>query len=254
MNDEDLLRYSRHILLDDIGVEGQERILNEHVIIIGARGLGSAAAPYLAAAGVGQISLVDHDAVDLTNLQRQIMHRHTSVGMAKVVSGKQMLEALNPNCQVHTYQQKADSDLLNTLLPTVDVVLDCTDNYATRQLINRSCVAFKKPLVSGAAIRFDGQITVIDPRIDQSACYACMFSPEENFVETKCSTMGVFSPLVGTIGTLQAAQALQILGGFGEPLSHAKGSRLLMWDALRNEMNQIHLKKRLDCPVCSKAS
>jgi len=192
MNDQELLRYSRHILLDDIGIEGQEKILSAHVIMIGAGGLGSAAAPYLAAAGVGKITLIDHDVVDLTNLQRQIMHRQTSIGMPKVSSAKNMLQELNPHLNVVALEQKVTSELLDQLLPTATVVLDCTDNFSSRHLINASCVKHQIPLVSGAAIRFDGQLTVIDPRQKGTPCYACLFPKDQKFDEVQCSTMGVF--------------------------------------------------------------
>ena len=250
MNDQDLLRYSRHILLDDIGIEGQEKILAAHVVIIGAGGLGSAAAPYLAAAGVQNITLIDHDKVDLTNLQRQIMHQHDSVGQAKVVSGKKMLEKLNPGLIVKALEKKADEQLLNELIPTATVVLDCSDNFSTRQLVNRVCVKHNAPLVSGSAIRFDGQITVIDPRQSNAPCYACLFPPEQSFDEIQCSTMGIFSPLVGIIGAMQAAQALQLIMGIGHTLT----GRLLLWDALSTEVQEIQISKREGCPVCSTKS
>lgn len=248
MNDQDLLRFSRHILLDDIGIEGQEKILASHVVIIGAGGLGSAAAPYLAAAGVGKITLIDHDRVDLTNLQRQIMHRTSSVGQSKVASGKEMIEALNPGVQVTTFEQKADEAWLDDVLPTTTVVLDCSDNFKTRHLVNRACIKHQVPLVSGAAIRFDGQLTVIDPKNPDTPCYACLFPADQEFSEVQCSTMGVFSPLVGIIGTMQAAQALQIIMGHPKTLV----GRLLLWDARSTEINEIKLHKREDCPVCKK--
>jgi molybdopterin/thiamine biosynthesis adenylyltransferase len=248
MNDAQLLRYSRHLLLEDIDVEGQEKLLNAHVLVIGAGGLGSAAAPYLAAAGVGYITLVDHDDIELTNLQRQIMHIEAMVGKSKVVSGKQFLQQLNPGIQVETIQSKANSSLLDELLPSVDIVLDCTDNFSTRHLINASCVQHQKPLVSGSALRFDGQVSVFDPRDKQSPCYACIFSPEETFEEVSCATMGIFSPLVGIIGTIQAAQALQVLIQFGEPLI----GRMLLWNARTTQVDQIRITRNADCPVCSK--
>ena len=248
MNDAQLLRYSRHLLLEDIDVEGQEKLLNAHVLVIGAGGLGSAAAPYLAAAGVGHITLVDHDDVELTNLQRQIMHTEAMVGKGKVVSGKQFLQQLNPGIQVETIQSKANSSLLDELLPSVDIVLDCTDNFSTRHLINASCVQHQKPLVSGSALRFDGQVSVFDPRNEISPCYACIFSPEETFEEVSCATMGIFSPLVGIIGTIQAAQALQVLIRFGEPLI----GRMLLWNARTTQVDQIRITRNADCPVCGK--
>jgi len=248
MNDQDLLRYSRHILLDDIGIEGQEKILAAHAVIIGAGGLGSAAAPYLAAAGIGKITLIDHDTVDLTNLQRQIMHNQNSVGLAKVQSGKTMLQNLNPHIQVNAIQEKATADLLEQLLPNASVVLDCSDNFTTRHMVNAACVKHQVPLVSGAAIKFDGQVTVINPRQTGTPCYACLFPADQEFNEVQCSTMGVFSPLVGIIGSIQAAQALQVIMQIGEPLV----GKLLLWDARSSQVDQITLHQREDCPVCSK--
>lgn len=248
MNDQDLLRYSRHILLDDIGIEGQEKILAAHAIVIGAGGLGSAAAPYLAAAGVGKITLIDHDTVDLTNLQRQIMHNQNSVGQAKVQSGKAMLLNLNPHVQINAIQEKATAELLEQLLPSASVVLDCSDNFTTRHMVNAACVKHKVPLVSGAAIKFDGQVTVIDTRQTGTPCYACLFPADQEFNEVQCSTMGVFSPLVGIIGSIQAAQALQVIMQIGEPLV----GKLLLWDARSSQVDQIALHQRDDCPICSK--
>lgn len=248
MNDAQLLRYSRHLLLEDIDVEGQEKLLNAHALVIGAGGLGSAAAPYLAAAGVGHITLVDHDEVELTNLQRQIMHTDAMIGKSKVASGKQFLSQLNPSIQIETIQAKATASLLDELLPSVDIVLDCTDNFSTRHLINASCVKHQIPLVSGSALRFDGQVAVFDPRITTSPCYACIFSPDENFKEVSCASMGIFSPLVGIIGAIQAAQALQVLIQFGESLV----GRMLLWDARTTQVDQIRIARNLDCPVCSK--
>ncbi len=248
MNDQDLLRYSRHILLDDIGIEGQQKILAAHAIVIGAGGLGSAAAPYLAAAGIGKMTLIDHDTVDLTNLQRQIMHNQNSVGQAKVQSGKAMLLNLNPHVQVNALQEKATAELLDQLLPTASVVLDCSDNFTTRHMVNAACVKHKVPLVSGAAIKFDGQVTVIDTRQTGTPCYACLFPADQEFNEVQCSTMGVFSPLVGIIGSIQAAQALQVIMQIGEPLV----GKLLLWDARSSQVDQIALHQRDDCPICSK--
>ena len=249
MNDEQLLRYSRHLLLEEIDVAGQEKLLHSHVLVIGAGGLGSAAAPYLAAAGVGNITLVDHDQVELTNLQRQIMHTENSVGKSKVGSGKQFLEQLNSDIHIETIQTKATASLLDDLLPSVDVVLDCTDNFSTRHLINASCVKHKIPLVSGSALRFDGQISVFDPRNASSPCYACIFTPDEQFEEVSCSSMGIFSPLVGIIGAMQAAQALQVLIGFGEPLV----GRMLLWNARTTQIDEFKIARNPECPVCGKA-
>jgi molybdopterin/thiamine biosynthesis adenylyltransferase len=249
MNDQELLRYSRHILLDEIGIEGQNKLLQSHVLIIGAGGLGSACAPYIAAAGVGTITIVDHDIVDLTNLQRQIMHEATSVGEPKVNSAASMLGRLNPNTKIIPIQKRADQTLLDELVASVDVVIDCTDNFKTRHAINLACVQAKKPLVFGAAIQLDGQASVFDVNHDQSPCYACIFPEDQAFEEVRCATMGVFSPLVGIIGTLQAAQALQIIVGFEEPLI----GRLALWDGRRSEMTQIKIKRKIDCPVCASA-
>jgi len=246
VNDEQLLRYSRHLLLDEIDLAGQEKLLNSHVLVIGAGGLGSAAAPYLAAAGIGTITLMDFDAVELTNLQRQIMHTQTSVGSSKVDSGKRFLEALNPTINVVSLQERATADNLAEILPSVDVVLDCTDNFATRQLINAACTQHRVALVSGSALRLDGQLSVFDVKHADSPCYACIFSPDEAPEEINCATMGVFSPLVGIIGTMQAAQALQVLIGFGSPLI----GRLLLWNARNTQIETIHISRNQDCPVC----
>ncbi|MEP6970044.1 MAG: HesA/MoeB/ThiF family protein, partial [Betaproteobacteria bacterium] len=219
MNDAQLLRYSRHILLDEIGIEGQDRIRAAHVLIVGAGGLGSPAALYLGSAGVGRITLVDHDTVDLTNLQRQIAHTTQRVGQAKVLSAQAAVGAINPDVRVDSLAQRADDALLAQWLPDVDVVLDCSDNFATRHLINAACVRHRKPLVSGAAIRFDGQVSVYDSRDDGAPCYACVFPPDQSFEEVNCATMGVFAPLVGIIGTVQAAEALKLLAGVGRSLA-----------------------------------
>jgi molybdopterin/thiamine biosynthesis adenylyltransferase len=249
MNDEQLLRYSRHLLLEEIDVAGQEKLLNAHALIIGAGGLGSAAAPYLAAAGVGHITLVDHDQVELTNLQRQIMHTESSLGSSKVDSGKVFLERLNTGIRIEAIEAKANSSLLDELLPSVDIVLDCTDNFATRHLINASCVKHQTPLVSGSALRFDGQLSVFDPRNAVSPCYACIFSPDEQFEEVSCSSMGIFSPLVGIIGAMQAAQALQVLIGFGEPLM----GRMLLWNARTTQIDEFKISRNAECSVCGQS-
>jgi molybdopterin-synthase adenylyltransferase len=249
MNDEQLLRYSRHVLLEDIDVAGQEKLLTSHALLIGAGGLGSAAAPYLAAAGVGKITLIDHDQVELTNLQRQIMHTQASIGQNKVASGKSFLDRLNPGVEVDVMATKADDNLLDRILPTVNIVLDCTDNFATRQMINRLCVKHQVPLVSGSALRFDGQISVFDPRNKTSPCYACVFSPAEQLDEVSCASMGIFSPLVGIIGAMQAAQALQVLIGFGEPLV----GRMLLWNARNTQIDEIRISRNPECLVCGLA-
>jgi molybdopterin/thiamine biosynthesis adenylyltransferase len=246
MNDEQLLRYSRHLLLEEIDVEGQEKLLASHALIIGAGGLGSAAAPYLAAAGVGKITLVDHDTVELTNLQRQIMHSQNSLGQSKVESGKQFLQGLNPALTMNVVEERVREDLLAKLLPTVDITLDCTDNFVTRHLINAICFKHQVPLVSGSALKFDGQLSVFDFRNAMSPCYACLFSPEVPVEEVSCSSMGIFSPLVGIIGAMQAAQALQVLIGFGQPLV----GRMLLWNALNTQIDLIRIARNPECVIC----
>jgi len=246
MTDEQLLRYSRHILLDELGVEGQQRIMQAHALVIGAGGLGSPAALYLGTAGVGRITLVDHDTVDLTNLQRQIAHTLARVGQPKAQSAQQAIAAINPEPRVRVVAQRADARLLDEWVPAADVVIDCCDNFATRHAINAACVRHAKPLVSGAAIRFDGQISVYDTRDVQSPCYACVFPPAEDFEETLCATMGVFAPLVGIIGTMQAAEALKLLAGVGSSLV----GRLQMLDARSMQWSEVRVPRNMRCAVC----
>jgi len=247
MNDRQLLRYARHILLDDIGVEGQERICAGHVLVLGAGGLGSPVALYLGSAGVGRITLVDDDTVDLTNLQRQIAHTTDRVGVPKVESASAAIAAINPEVQVTRVRERADAALLDRLLPPVDVVLDCSDNFATRHLLNAACVRHRKPLVAGAAIRFDGQLSVYDTRNETSPCYACVFPPDADYEETLCSSMGVFAPMVGIIGTMQAAEALKLLSGAGSSLA----GRLQMLDARTMEWTDVRIRRNPTCRVCS---
>lgn len=246
MTDEQLLRYSRHILLDALGIDGQTRILATHALIIGAGGLGSPVALYLASGGVGKITLVDDDTVDFTNLQRQILHTQARVGMAKAESGRQALSAINPEIEIVPLQQRLTGEALDALVATADIVLDCTDNFATRHAINRACVHHKKPLVSGAAIRFDGQISVYDLRQDDSPCYHCLFPEGDDVDEVRCAVMGVFAPLTGIIGTMQAAEALKLAAGIGESLT----GRLLLLDALEMEWRTVKFKKDAGCAVC----
>jgi molybdopterin/thiamine biosynthesis adenylyltransferase len=247
MTDDQLLRYSRHILLGEIGIEGQQRILASHALIVGAGGLGSPVALYLGSAGVGHITVVDHDVVDMTNLQRQIVHNMRRVGQAKVVSAQAAIAAINPDVKVTPIAARADAALLDTLVAQADVVLDCCDNFATRQAINAACVKHRKPLVSGAAIRFDGQICVYDARDNNSPCYACVFAPDTVFEETRCATMGVFAPLVGIIGSMQAAEALKLLSAAGQTLT----GRLLMLDGRCMEFTEVRIARQTACPVCS---
>ena len=247
MTDDQLLRYSRHILLDEMGIEGQERVLAAHALIIGAGGLGSPAALYLASAGVGHITLVDDDVVDLTNLQRQIAHTTARVGQPKVASAAVALEAINPEVRVTALQTRVDAETLQALVREASVVLDCSDNYATRHAVNAACMRHGKPLVAGAVIRFDAQITVLDPRDAQSPCYACIFPPQAEFEEVRCSTLGVFAPLVGVVGAMQAAEALKLLAGVGTSLA----GRLLMLDGRTMEWSTLRLQRAPHCSVCA---
>lgn len=245
MTDQELLRYSRHILLNEIGVEGQQRLRQASMLVIGAGGLGSPAAFYLASAGVARITLVDGDRVDLTNLQRQILHTTERIGTPKATSGQAALAAINADVQVVPVTQRADQDALADLVSTATVVLDCSDNFATRHALNRACVTHRKPLVSGAAIRFDGQVAVFDLRHGASPCYACLFPPGDGEDEL-CAVMGVFAPLTGIIGTTQAAEALKLAAGIGESLE----GRLLMLDALSMRWHSVRVKRDPACPVC----
>lgn len=246
MNDSELLRYSRHLLLNEIGVEGQERILAAHALVIGAGGLGSPAALYLASAGIGRLTLADGDTVDLTNLQRQILHSEARVGQPKALSGKQALAAINPATEVIAVNERLEGEALNAAVAAADVVLDCCDNFATRHAVNRACVVQKTPLVSGAAIRFDGQLTVFDARRTASPCYHCLFPEGEDVEEVRCAVMGVFAPLTGIIGAMQAAEALKLVAGCGtSPIG-----RLLLLDGLSMEWRSVKFGRDPGCPVC----
>jgi molybdopterin-synthase adenylyltransferase len=247
LTDQQLLRYSRHILLDELGVEGQQKLLDAHVLVIGAGGLGSPVAMYLGTAGVGRITIVDHDTVDLTNLQRQIAHTLDRVGRPKVESAARSIAAINPEVRVVALQERADAGRLAALVADADVVIDCSDNFATRHAVNTACVAHRKPLVSGAAIGFDGQISVYDSRDPAMPCYACLFPPDAAFEEVRCATMGVFAPLVGIIGTMQAAEALKLLAGIGSSLA----GRLQMLDARSMEWTEVRIARQADCTVCA---
>ena len=247
MNDNQLLRYSRHILLPKIGYEGQEKLVNSHVLIIGAGGLGSPVALYLAASGVGHLTICDFDDVDLTNLQRQIIHTTASVGTNKAVSAKQTIYEINPDVNVQTVRQNSSEAEFAELVAKADVVIDCSDNFATRYALNRVCFMLKKPLVSGAAIGFEGQISVFDFRHVNSPCYHCLYPDTGDDTEMRCSENGVFAPLVGMIGTTQAAEALKLLINIGESLE----GRLLLLDAFNLEWRTIKLKRDLKCAVCS---
>jgi adenylyltransferase/sulfurtransferase len=249
MNDDELLRYSRHILLDEIGVEGQARIRAAHAVVVGAGGLGSPAAMYLASAGIGTLTLADGDRVDLTNLQRQILHTTDRVGQPKAESGRQTLASINPQVQVTALTERLDGAALDVLVAQASVILDCTDNFATRHAINRACVAHRKPLVSGAAVRFDGQLAVYDPRAADAACYACLF-PEGEGQDELCAVMGVFAPLTGIIGTLQAAEALKIVAGGQRPIGESMQGRLLLLDVLTMNIRTVRVPRDPHCAVC----
>ncbi|MDD5177410.1 MAG: molybdopterin-synthase adenylyltransferase MoeB [Sterolibacterium sp.] len=246
MNDQQLLRYSRHILLPQIDVDGQTRLLESRALVVGAGGLGSPVALYLASAGVGSLTLADGDTVDLTNLQRQILHRNSSVGRPKAESGRDTLADINPECRVLALAERLDGERLKSEIAVADVVLDCSDNFATRHAINRACVEFNKPLVSGAAVRFDGQVSVFDSRLTSSPCYHCLFPEGQDVEEVRCAVMGVFAPLTGIIGSVQAAEALKLLIGCGESLA----GRLLLLDGLAMEWRSITVPRDPDCAVC----
>ena len=246
MDDSELLRYSRHILLPEIGIDGQEKIAASHALIVGAGGLGSPVALYLASAGVGTLTICDADVVDLTNLQRQIAHDTTTIGVSKVESAKRRIAAINPGVAVRALKVRAGPDELPELVANASVVLDCSDNFATRHAINRACVNAGKPLVSGAALRFDGQLAVFDTRLADSPCYHCIFAEGDEIEETRCAVMGVFAPLVGVIGAMQAAEALKLLAACGE----SAVGKLFLYDALGAEWRTLRVKRDPHCPVC----
>lgn len=250
MNDDQLLRYSRHILLPQLGIEGQEKFRRSHALVVGAGGLGSPVALYLAAAGIGTLTICDSDAVDLTNLQRQIVHRNDAIGVPKAESARQTLATVNPEVKVNALTERVAGARLDQLVAGSGIVLDCSDNFATRHAINRACVAHRKPLVSGAGVRFDGQVTVFDLREAQSPCYHCLFPEHGDNEDTRCAVMGVFAPLVGIIGATQAAEALKLVAGIGESLN----GRLLLLDALAMEWRTVRLKRDPACAVCAQRS
>jgi adenylyltransferase/sulfurtransferase len=247
MDDRQLLRYSRHILLDELGVDAQARFAAAHALVVGAGGLGNPAAQFLASAGIGTVTLVDADVVDLTNLQRQILFAMDDVGTPKVAAAARRIAAINPEVRVVQAAQRVGATELAALVAAADVVLDCTDNFATRHAINRACVTARKPLVSGAAIRFDGQVSVFDVRDPAAPCYHCLFGEGEDLEETRCATMGVFAPLVGIVGATQAAEALKLVAGVGRPLV----GRLLLIDALAMEWREVRVPRDPACPVCA---
>lgn len=246
MQDQQLLRYSRQIMLPEVDISGQQALLNARVLIVGMGGLGSPAALYCAAAGVGTLAITDFDEVDLSNLQRQIVHRQASIGQAKVDSAKATLNDLNPECRIITLANKLEGDALTEQVQQADLVLDCSDRFSTRFAINAACVATKTPLVSGAAIQFGGQLAVFDPRQPDSPCYRCLYDDSDDEA-LRCADNGVISPLVGVIGSLQALEAVKLLSGAGK----AAVGQLLIFDALNTQWRSMTLKKDPGCPVCS---
>jgi molybdopterin-synthase adenylyltransferase len=246
MDDSLLLRYSRHILLPELGIEAQEKISAAHVLVVGAGGLGTPVAQFLVAAGVGSLTLCDPDRVDLTNLARQILYATPDVGTAKVVAAKARLALINPNVRVDTLEARVGPDELAPLVARADVVVDCCDNFATRHAVNRACVGARKPLVSGAAIRFDGQVAVFDSRDPASPCYHCLFGEGEELEETRCAIMGVFAPVVGIVGATQAAEVLKLLSNTGETMT----GRLLLLDALTMHWRELRVTRDPACDVC----
>jgi molybdopterin/thiamine biosynthesis adenylyltransferase len=249
VDDAQRLRYSRHLLLNEFGEEAQERLLASHALVVGAGGLGSAALLYLAASGVGRITVCDGDRVDLTNLQRQVVHRLDSIGKPKASSAAATLAAINPEVRVVPLEERLDAQRIAVLAREADVVLDCSDNFATRHAINRACVAARRPLVSGAGIRFDGQVAVFDLRDERASCYHCLFAEDGDSAEERCATLGVFAPLVGIVGTFQALEAIKLLAGIGETLA----GRLMLFDALASRWHEVRLARDPHCRVCGAA-
>ncbi len=245
MNDQQLLRYSRHILVDEIGVEGQEKLLAARVLIIGAGGLGSPAALYLASAGIGTLSIADGDTVELSNLQRQILHSDARIGESKTQSAQQALAITNPDCIVRALPRLEGQALLDAVT-NADVVLDCTDNFATRYALNRACITLKKPLISGAAIKLTGQLFVVDPRVTDAPCYACLYPEEGVDEDLRCATTGILAPVTGVIGCMQAVEAIKLITGFGQ----AATGRLQRYDALTGTWRSGRVLRDKACPVC----
>jgi molybdopterin-synthase adenylyltransferase len=247
MQDDLLLRYSRHIMLPQLEYAGQEKLTQSHALIIGAGGLGAPVAMYLAAAGVGNLTICDFDQVDLTNLQRQIIHTTAAVGQNKALSAQATIASLNPEVKVNVETTRLNDDALAARVVEADVVIDCSDNFATRYLLNQLCFTHKTPLVSGAAIRFEGQLSVFDFRHDESPCYHCLYPDVGDDQALRCADNGVFAPLVGMIGTAQAAEAIKVLLNIGQTMQ----GRLLLLDALSAEWRTIRLKKDPSCTVCA---
>ena len=246
MDDSQLLRYSRHILLDELGPDAQQKFAEAHIVVVGMGGLGTPAAQFLAAAGIGTLTLCDADHVDLTNLQRQVLYATPDVGKAKVDAAAARIGAINPDVRVARVPERVGVAELTPLAAAADVVLDCSDNFETRHAVNRACVGAATPLVSGAAIRFDGQIAVFDVRDTLAPCYHCLFGEGDALEETRCATMGVFAPLVGIVGATQAAEALKLIAGAGATLA----GRLLLLDALTMQWRELRVPRDPACPVC----
>jgi len=249
LDDSQLLRYSRHILLPELGPDAQEKFATAHALVIGAGGLGAPAAQFLVAAGVGTVTICDADTVDLTNLQRQILYATQDIGARKVDAAARRLAAINPEVRIERVAARVGPAELAPLVAQADVVLDCCDNFATRHAVNAASVKARKPLVSGAAVRFDGQVAVFDARDPDAPCYHCLFGEGEELEETRCATMGVFAPIVGIVGAIQAAEALKLIARVGETLS----GRLLIIDALDMRMRELTIPRDPSCPVCAAA-
>jgi len=246
MNDQQLLRYSRHILVDEIGIEGQEKLLASHALIIGAGGLGSPAALYLASAGVGTLSIADGDTVDLSNLQRQILHAESRIGLTKTQSATEALHTINQECKVIPLP-RLEGDALINAVDQADVVLDCSDNFATRYALNRACLTTQTPLVSGAAIKLTGQLFVMDPRQTDAPCYACLYPEDSADEEFRCATTGILAPITGVVGCMQAVEAIKLLAGFGTPAS----GLLQRYDALSGVWSSARVQPDPACPACN---
>ena len=246
MNDQQLLRYSRQIMLPQVDIEGQQKLLDSKVLIVGAGGLGSPASIYLAAAGIGQITIVDDDEVDLSNLQRQIAHHTDDIGTDKVISTQQTLKNINPEVKVIAIKQRLEGEQLESEIQKADIVLDCCDNFSTRFAVNAACVQYKTSLVSGAAIRFEGQVSVFTPGVNNSPCYNCLYTDSGEEMQN-CAMNGVFAPVTGIVGSIQAMEAMKLIIEIGEPLT----GRLLLLDGLTMQWNEMKLRQNSSCPTCS---
>jgi molybdopterin-synthase adenylyltransferase len=250
MDDSTLERYSRHLLLNEFGIQAQERLLAAHALVVGAGGLGSSALLYLATSGIGKITVADGDVVERSNLQRQIIHRESTIGVNKSLSAQQTMLAINPSITVNAITDRLGAAALNEVVKTADVVLDCSDNFVTRYAINAACLHHSKPLVSGAGVRFDGQLSVFDFRQYNTPCYHCIFPPDLESEEERCAVTGVFAPLVGIIGVMQAAEAIKLIAGIGESVA----GKMMMFDALTTRWHSVNLKQDPACLMCGESS